>query len=155
KQRTEVFETVQKHNIFDLQADLLEKIWNSRFGDEFKKTCSPYIDAMFELLKNYSNPIRYLVNRIEKLEKEDDAPEREKELYVLDGVIWSTGRKYIDIFKENTENGRLDEIITLLKKIILNGTADGLCRRRACGVLQRLLVTDEIDDVEMCVIGAL
>ncbi len=155
KQRTEVFETVQKHNIFDLQADLLEKIWNSRFGDEFKKTCSPYIDAMFELLKKYSNPIRHLVNRIEKLEKEDDAPELEKELYVLDGVIWSTGRKYIDIFKEYTENGQLDEIIILLKKIILDGTADGLCRRRACGVLQRLLATDEIDDVEMRVIGAL
>ena len=155
KQRIEVFKAVQKHNIFDLQADLLEKIWNSRFGDEFKKTCSPYIDALFELLKNYGNPIHYLINRIEKLEKENNAAELEKELYVLDGVIWSTGRKYIDVFKENTENGHINEIIALLKRIIANEEADGLCRRRACGVLQRLLAVDEIENLEPYIIGEL
>lgn len=155
KQRTEIFEAVQKHNIFDLQADLLEKIWNSGFGNEFKKTCGPYIDALFELLKNYGNPIRYLVNQIEKLEKENNGAELEKELYVLDGVIWSTGCKYIDVFKENTENGRTDEIIALLERIISDERADGLCRRRACGVFQRLLAADEIENLEPYVIGEL
>lgn len=155
KQRIEVFEAVQKHNLFDLQADLLEKIWNSGFGNEFKKTCSPYIDALFELLKNYGNPIHYLIKRIEKLEKEDNAAELEKELYVLDGVIWSTGCKYIDVFKENTEDGQIDEIIALLKRIIANENVDGLCRRRACGVFQRLLAVDEIENLELYVIGEL
>lgn len=155
KQRIEVFEAVQKHNIFDLQADLLEKIWNSGFGNEFKKTCSPYIDALFELLKNYGNPIHYLINRIEKLEKENNAAELEKELYVLDGVIWSTGCKYIDVYKENTENGQTDEIIAVLKRIIANEEADGLCRRRACGVFQRLLAAYEIENLEPYVIGEL
>lgn len=155
KQRTEAFKAVQKHNIFDLQSNLLKKIWDSGFGNEFKKTCSPYIDALFELLKNHGNPIRHLVNRIEKLENEDDTAELEKELYVLDGVIWSTGRKYIDVFKENTENDRNDEIIALLERVIADEKADGLCRRRACGVFQRLLAADEIENLKPYVIGKL
>ena len=110
---------------------------------------------MFELLKNHGNPIRHLVNRIEKLENEDDTAELEKELYVLDGVIWSTGRKYIDVFKENTENDRNDEIIALLERVIADEKADGLCRRRACGVFQRLLAADEIENLKPYVIGKL
>ena len=43
----------------------------------------------------------------------------------------------------------------MLKGKIANENVDGLCRRRACGVFQRLLAVDEIENLELYVIGEL
>lgn len=144
-QRRKVFEAVQRQNIFNLQADLLEEVWNSQYSEEFGDTCTSYINSMFRLLKNESNPIQYLHDTIYISENEViNNSEVEEKLYVLDGVIWSKGRKYIDLYKQVRQ---IDELVGLLESILKCDTADALCKRRACGVLQRLLENAAIDSI--------
>lgn len=153
EQRKRAFETVQKVNLFSLQADVLEKVFNSQFSSEFEKTCSLYISALFRLLRENCNPIQYLCNMIlpnDKIGLENG--KLEKALYVLDGVIWSKGRKYVDVYRETNSMDLLEQI---LEKVLYDPSVGGLCKRRVCGVLHRLLTIQAIDRLNMPMIQAI
>lgn len=153
EQRKRAFLAVQKNNLFDLQADLLEEVFNSRFSLEFEETCSRYISELFRLLREEENPIQYLCDQIWTGQKLIiDGPELEEELYVLDGTIWSKGREYLDVYQKMAEGNGIKELVRMLELILKNDSVDGLCKRRACGVLHRLLKNEAIENISLTVI---
>lgn len=142
EQRHRSFIAVQGKNIFNLQADLLEEVWNSHYCGEFEKTCTHYISTLFKLLKDESNPIQYLYDTIYSgVDTLVNNCELEEKLYVLDGVIWSKGREYLNVYKSASS---IEDLVHLLENILKSSSVDMLCKRRACGVLQRLLDNDVI-----------
>lgn len=144
-QRMRIYEVVQKHNLSDLQADSLQKIWSSRFGEEFKATCSEYMNEMFELLTKSPNPVQELLDQIyDKVKQgltEESEKELEKKLYVLDGIIWSNGVKYLNRLEGDNAEEKFSKLASLIFEIILNAKIDGISARRACGVNHRLIDT--------------
>ena len=144
-QRKRAFETVQKGNLFSLQADILEEVFNSQFSLEFEKTCTQYMTALFRLLRKNSNPIQYLYDVIMSENRKICCKELEKNLYVLDGVLWSKGRKYLDIYQQTTS---INSLVMMLKQILQDESIDALCKRRACGVLHRLITIGGLDQID-------
>lgn len=154
-QRERVFEAIQANGLFSLQADLLWEVWNSNYKCEFEDaciTCNPYFATMFNLLQKVNNPIQTLCKEINnfclKLHQlgEETLKTLDEKLYVLDGIIWSSGRKYIDEF---LSTNRIEELISIIESILHNDAIDALCKRRTCGVLQRLIEIGSIKDEDI------
>ena len=141
-QREQSFAAVlSNQKIFGLQARLLEEVWNSRYSNEFEKQCTKYLLRLFSLLRTQSNPIGYLYTT---LKEASDPSILEENLYVLDGVFWSKGREYLDVYKKNRDIG---DIVELLEEILKSEEKDLLCKRRAFGVLHRLLEIKAINSL--------
>lgn len=150
EQRKRAFLAVQKNNLFDLQADLLEEVFNSRFSAEFEETCSRYISELFRLLREEENPIQYLYDKTwTGLALSVEGQELEEALYVLDGVIWSRGREYLDVYQRTNE---IKELVRMLEFVLENDSVDALCKRRACGVIHRLLKQEVIESISLSTI---
>lgn len=140
--RVKIYKAVQEQNLSDLQADVFLRMSASKYGEEFKMYCSPYMNEMFEVIRNYDEPVGELISRISDLEGHpggDTEGQVEKLLYVLDGIIWATGLRFVEGVHGRDAGDVLDTILNLMNQIILNEKEDGISARRVCGVLHRIL----------------
>lgn len=145
EQRGNAFEAVQVNGLFSLQADLLWEVWNSAYKSEFSDKCTQYIVAMYTLLENTDNPLRTLYTEItSEIATRKDFKKLDEKLYVFDGIVWSNGRKYINSFLYTND---IDDLVNMLESIWDSDQIDALCKRRACGVLQRLVTIGSVKEI--------
>lgn len=140
--RAKIYKVVQEENLSDLQANVFLRMSISRYGEEFKASCSPYMNEMFELIGESSDPVGELLTRIHSLLEnpdEDIEVQLEKQLYVLDGIIWATGLRFIENIDGKGSEVTIEKIFELVINILLNNESNGISVRRACGVLHRVL----------------
>lgn len=140
--RVKIYKAVQEQNLSDLQANVFLRMSASRYGEEFKTNCSPYMNEMFDLIGRYDDPVGELISRISALEKhpnEDMEEQLEMQLYVLDGIIWATGLRFIENVDGRDAEEALNTIFDLINRILLRERLDSISVRRACGVLHRIL----------------
>lgn len=140
--RVKIYKAVQEQNLSDLQANVFLRISTSRYGEEFKTNCSSYMNEMFELIGGYDDPIGELISRISDLERrsnENNEEQLEKQLYVLDGIIWATGLRFVENVNGRDAEEILNTIFDLINRILLSKRLDSISVRRACGVLHRIL----------------
>lgn len=140
--RTKIYKVVQEQNLSDLQANVFLRMSTSRYGEEFKANCSPYMNGMFELIEKFNDPVGELLAQIHRLIKnnnEDIEDQLEKQLYVLDGIIWATGLRFIENIDGKDSDETINKILKLVNYILVNESLGSICIRRACGVLHRVL----------------
>lgn len=140
--RVKIYKAVQEQNLSDLQANVFLRMSASRYGEEFKINCSSYMNEMFELIGEYDDPVGELISRISDLERHpngNNEEQLEKQLYVLDGIIWATGLRFVENVDGRDAEEALNTIFDLINRILLSERLDGISVRRACGVLHRIL----------------